>query len=165
MPRLSRTSTKNSGRVWTGKFVEIGTTISTVRTADLKFVLIYRDLPVMQVKQFPHGEFSDYVDLCVEPLSSLIEPMVQAVREGFLREKYGTEKQPAVDETIEMNLSGLRNYELRYLAESGFRKADDVRKETAREIADFLKSIDFNLLPNVILEKYGVETDKCEITD
>ena len=51
------------------------------------------------------------------------------------------------------------------LIKVGYRKADEVRKETAKEIADFLKSIDFNLLPNVILEKYGVETDKCEITD
>ena len=52
----------------------------------------YRDLPVMQIKQFPHGEFSDYVDLCVEPLSSLIEPMVQAVREGNGRAQRNTER-------------------------------------------------------------------------
>ena len=41
-----------------------------------------------------------------------------------------------------------------------YRKADGVRKETAKEIAEWLMSQDYGFAAEIILKKYGVEVDE-----
>lgn len=55
---------------------------------------------------------------------------------------------------------GLFNCRYARMAKAAVRKADEVRKETAKEIAEWLMSQDYDFAAEIILEKYGVEVDE-----